>query len=354
MVDLSYAYANARVKAMKTKLLPQPVLREMMVVKTLNEVIAVLEEGPYKEAFVDSSVKYSGRKLILNALFLDFSRTMQKLMKIAPPKALPTLRKVLEKWEVQTIQLVLASKATGEPVNADELIFLEPGRMNALTAFLDAQNLDAAITELSKTNYGPAVFGAKADYDRAKDYRVYVNALDKFYYSDLSKALAQTKDGHAEKLVRAEIDAHNFLLALRMKHSTSKKVRAGEVTTPEKIEAYFIAGGDTAFAKQLAYAPDYDAALALVEQKYGIANAIQAARETNSLTPIEIALDRKFVDQISRTALLSVLCFGAIMGYLYLKQKEILVVRAITFATELGLAEDMKKMVFETGGLARV
>ncbi len=354
MVDLSYAYANARVKAMKTNLLPPHVLREMLVVKTLNEVIEVLEEGPYKEAFVDSSVKYSGRKLILHALFLDFSRTVQKLMKIVPPNALPALRKVLEKWEVQTIQLILASKATGEPVNADELIFLEPDRMKALKAFLNAPSLDAAITELAKTHYAPAVSGAKQEYEKAKDYRVCVNALDKFYYSELSKALLDAKDEHAEKLVRAEIDAHNFLLALRMKHSVSGKVKVGEVATPEKIEAYFIRGGDTAFAKELACVPDYDAALKLVEQKYGIADAVQAARETNSLTPIEIALDRKFVEQASHTALLSVLCFGAIIGYLYLKQKEILVVRAITFATELGLAEDMKKMVFQTGGLAGV
>ncbi len=348
MADLSYAYANARVKASKTKLLSPQAMREMLVVKTLNEVVELLEEGPYKEAFVEASVKHSGRELVVHALSLDFARNLEKLRKIVPEKDRNALETALQKWEVQAIQLVIASKALKEQVDPEELVFLEEGRKKALKNFLDAPTLDAAIGELAKAGYATAVSKAKPEYDKSKDYRVFINALDQQYYFDLSKAISQVKDRHAEKLLKAEIDLHNQMIALRMKHSHSKKAGA----TAHNVEAYFIAGGDYAFAKQLAQAPDYDSALKMVEQKHGIAQAVQASRENDALTPVEIALERKFVEKTSRIALESVLCFGAIMGFLYLKQREMLAVRAITFATELGLAEDMKKMVFETGGFA--
>ncbi|MFA6048683.1 MAG: V-type ATPase subunit [Candidatus Micrarchaeia archaeon] len=346
--DLSYAYANARVKASKTKLLSPQNMREILVVRTLNEVIELLEEGPYKEAFVEASVKYSGRKLVLHALSLDFSRQLEKLRKIIPEKDRGALEKLLQKWEVQAVELVLASKAQGAPVSPDELVFIEEGRKRALKNFIDAPSLDAATAELAKAGYGPAVARAKSEYDKTKDYRVFINALDQQCYDDLSKAITQVKDAHAEKLLKAEIDLHNQMIALRMKHSHSKRAGA----TPHNIEAYFIAGGDYAFAKQLAHAQDYDSALKMMEQRHGIAGAVQASRENDSLTPVEIALERRFVEKTAAAALGSVLCFGAVMGFLYLKQREVLALRAITFATELGLAEDMKRMVFETGGIS--
>ncbi|MBI5635569.1 V-type ATPase subunit, partial [Candidatus Micrarchaeota archaeon] len=59
MVDSSFGYANARIKAMKAKLFDVDKMRELSAVKTLPEVIELLEESVYKKEFVDASVKHS-------------------------------------------------------------------------------------------------------------------------------------------------------------------------------------------------------------------------------------------------------------------------------------------------------
>ena len=68
-MDLSYCYANARVKGMKSKLFSESKLRELLDVKSIAELVELLEEsGSYREAFVSASTKYTGMELIARAL----------------------------------------------------------------------------------------------------------------------------------------------------------------------------------------------------------------------------------------------------------------------------------------------
>ena len=87
-MDVSFGYCNARVKAMETRLLPEPVFRELKQVKSLSEVTQVLEQTSYKESLVDASVKYSGAELVLKGLQKDFLSTLVKVRKMLPKKAL--------------------------------------------------------------------------------------------------------------------------------------------------------------------------------------------------------------------------------------------------------------------------
>ncbi len=351
MVDMSYAYANSRIKIMKTTLLPEQTLQQMLTVSTFDEVIELLEEGPYKNAFVEASTKYSGRALILRALALDFSRTVDKLWKLVPYSGRHALHSLLRAGEIQTIELAISSKAAGIPLSPDELIFMDQQRLKKLQAFADAPTVEAAIGELSKTEYGPIVSAARGEYEKTKDHRAIVNALDEHYYSTLASSLASLADFGGKRLIKSDIDAHNYMIALRMKHSHAQKRKAEP--SPEEIEKMFIKGGNLEFAIQIARAPNYDSALKLLEEKYSMQAAAKATKEQDSLAPMEIALNKNLSENAAKAIKSSVLSFGAIMAYLHLKQKEILLVRAITFAANLGLATEMKKMIFEEAATAK-
>ncbi|MFQ5406564.1 MAG: V-type ATPase subunit, partial [Candidatus Micrarchaeia archaeon] len=336
-MDLGLAYVNARVKGMKSKLLPPSSLRQMLSVRTLNEVVELLEEGPYKDSFVEASVKYSGRKLVLHALFLDFNKAVQKLVRVTPPKYQGVLSAVLKKWDVQSIQLVLSSKALQESVDEDDLIFLEPSKKRSLKELINANSFSEALKALDKTEYRGVILRAMPEFEKSKDYRVFVNALDAYYFRILSDSVGKTNDRNAESLLKSEINVHNFLLVLRMKYDFKGKLQAGKVASPETIIPFLVKGGNYSFAVSLAKAQDFEGALNLLNKKYKLDGVLEEVEKTSSLTPLEIALDRLFTDKVALSSSVSVLSFGTLMGYLYLKQKEILTVRGLTFATELGL-----------------
>ncbi len=337
---------------MSVKLLSQDRLRQLLAVDSLTEVIELMEEGEYKNSFVEASVKYSGLELVLKALNLDFVRTMQKVNHIVPEVAKPAMHALLRKFEVQSVQYVLAAKALDEPPAEAELIFLEPERRRMLEPFLNAKDFASAVQALSHTEYGPVLAAAKDEYEkRKKDYRVYVASLDHYYFKVLSAEVLRQQDPHARALLRAEIETHNIMLVLRLKHVPPSLEKA-ELAPPELIETYLVPGATYSFVRELAYSPDLETALRKVGAKYGISDAVQAARESNSLAPVEIALERKFTEKIMLTTRRSVLSFGTVMGYVYLKQKEVLSIRALAFATQLGLGREMKELVFKTGALA--
>src|SRR3989338_6307858 len=101
MVDLSYGYANARVKGMHSNLLDKDRMREIADVASLNQFIELMEENPnYKKYFVSASTKYSGLELVKRALDDSLAESLQKVFNFVPEKAKPTLLAVMMQWEV--------------------------------------------------------------------------------------------------------------------------------------------------------------------------------------------------------------------------------------------------------------
>jgi len=350
-MDLTYAYANARIKAMSVKLLSQEQLRQLISVRTLNEVIELLEESDYKDSFVDASVKYSGFELVLKALNLDFVRTMQKVMKIVPPVARPAMEALLRKWEVQSIQYVLTAKALDEPIADSELIFLDPHRRRFLEQFVQAKDFSSALHALASTEYGRIIAAAKPEYERTKkDYRVFLGAFDHYYYKLLAAELEKQKDFNVRSLLRSEIETHNIMIVLRLKLLPAS-LKEGQLAPADVIDSFLIPGGSYSFVRELARAPDLDTAMKKVADKYKIGDAVEKAKKLKSLAPVEIALERLFTEKTMLTTRRAVLSFGTVMGFVYLKQREIRSIRALAFATQLGLGEEVKEIVFKTGAL---
>ena len=99
MVDLGYAYANARVKGMKSNLLGSHVFRELMQVRTVDEVIALLEQTPYKKDLVEASRMRSGVQLVDVALSNNLARTIATMGRIMPKHASGLFSLLTADWE---------------------------------------------------------------------------------------------------------------------------------------------------------------------------------------------------------------------------------------------------------------
>jgi vacuolar-type H+-ATPase subunit C/Vma6 len=111
-----------------------------------------------------------------------------------------------------------------------------------------------------------------------------------------------------------------------------------EGASEQEIMSYLIEGGTLSgfMLERLARARGADDAVKEVCKLYRLDAAAEAYAETHSIVWIEIALERKVMELGLRTLRTSVLSPGTIVGYLYLKENEIMNIRKIVRGKEFG------------------
>jgi len=67
---------------------------------------------------------------------------------------------------------------------------------------------------------------------------------------------------------------------------------------------------------------------------------------TRSLVKLEVALQRKIVQQALKVSKVSTLSFAVILAFIYLKQGETSFIKAIAYSTQAGIREEIKNLVF--------
>ena len=340
-MDLSYAYANARIKAMKSKLLDANTIREMMDVGTIEEVIEILEESPYKKAFVDCSTKYKGLTLVAKALHQDGVEMRRTIMKFLPQSGLPMYRADMREWAIQDIKHIVSEKATGGEPTMDELMLIDEAEAPLMRAMIAANGAEGAIAVLERSEYSPAIAPARDEYAKTRDFRVLLDALDRSYYAEISELAKKTDDQQAKAIIGSRIASVNVMTVLRMKRDGLHN---------EAIAANLLPGGNASFERRLMDAKDYASCIAVVREKYGIDEKVAATALGGKLSALEVELDRKRMEKILKESRISMLSFGAILGFVYLKNAEVDAIRKIAYGTVFGLKEEMKGMIFAVGG----
>ncbi|MFH0835192.1 MAG: V-type ATPase subunit [Candidatus Micrarchaeota archaeon] len=341
-MDLSYAYANSRIKAMKSKLLDANTIREMMDVGTIEEVIEILEESPYKKAFVDCSTRYKGLTLVSKALHQDGVEMRRTIMKFLPREALPMYRTDMREWAIRDIKHVVSEKALGREQPAmEEMMLIDKGEAPLLRAMIEANGAEGAIAVLERSKYAPALAPAREEYAKTKDFRVLLDALDRSYYAELAKLAKSTKDLQARTIIELRISFGNTMTILRMKR---------DGLSDEATSAKLLPGGKAAWERRLLDCKDYASCVAAVRDRHGVDEKIAAKALEGKLSVLEVELDRKRMESILRASRISMLSFGAILGFIYLKNAEVDSIRKIAYGTVFGLKDEMKGMIFAVGG----
>lgn len=338
MVDLNYAYANARVKAMKSKLFDRDVIRELMDVRSLPEVVEMLEEGPYKKAFVKASTRYSGIELVKHALDDDLKATFHTVYKFAPAKARPLLSLLLKQWEVNNLKKIIAAKALGRNLALSDLLIVEGEDSKLVEKVIPQPDFEAIAKTLAHSAYGPCLRKAFDEYGKTKDFRVMLSSLDEQYFAMLSKQVMQGKlDAKTRDFLAKKLEYSQAMAVLRMLHSGMKK---------EQVSRFLQAsspGRPRMFLRKMVEAESERAALeALAAERRVDGKAVLAAKD---LPGVEVELERALLIYARKTLSASVLSLGALVGYLYLKQEEVHSLRKIAYATQFEVKQEIRETV---------
>ncbi|TQD26405.1 V-type ATP synthase subunit C [Methanolobus vulcani] len=223
----NYAYTIARVRAMKSKLLPKETYPRLMNM-SIDEITRFIEESEYKEDIDQLARQYEGVDLIEHALNRNLAETFTKLLYISEGDVNFLIGEKLKKYDIWNIKTILRGKYCN--ASTEEILdaIVAGGRLNysSLSELAAKATYEDVISELANTEYYPIL----ENYDGTNLSEI-ENKLDKMYYTGLFDAVGGSKSKDRklfEEFTRMGIDLKNLITLFRLKKSG--------ITDPEAMD----------------------------------------------------------------------------------------------------------------------
>ncbi len=221
---MEYAYINARVRGMRSRLLDRPFLEQLINKPDLDSLIAELEKTTYREELEKAGVLYSGITRIEVAIRKDLVRTFRTLLNfIKGEDAERLLTIILHRWDIQNIKTILRGKKI--QANPSEILdcMIPAGELDeaALIELVKQPDVKTVIDLLATWGIvyaRPLILNFK-EYNDTKDMLVLEYALDTFYYDDALSVIKNDETDDARilrRLIITEIDINNIKTVLRV------------------------------------------------------------------------------------------------------------------------------------------
>ena len=328
---VKYAYIVARVRAMKSKLIPVEMYPKFLNME-IPEITRFIEESGYKKDVDELGKKYRGTDLIEHALNENLALTYRKLIEVSQNEANYLITEYLRSWDIWNIKTIIRGKFSG--AGDDEILedIVSGGqlRYRELTEIIKVGTVEGVIAAFAKTPYFPALAGYKGNLAEIE------NALDLMYYSNLIKAVTETGNKLFQKFLKTEIDLKNLKMLFRMKRAGMER---------EEILKLLIPGGmelKNSDLSRLASLPMAEFMRALEEYSYWEAIS-DIGGDITSLINIETRLDKYGLTYASRISYYYPLSILPILDYILSKKIEVDNMRMIVRGKETSLPDDIIK-----------
>ncbi|WP_319508361.1 V-type ATP synthase subunit C [uncultured Methanolobus sp.] len=214
----NYAYTTARVRAMKSKILPKETYPRLMNM-SIDEITRFIEESEYKEDVDELARQYEGVDLIEHALNRNLAVTFTKLLSISEGDVNFLVGEQLQKYDIWNIKTILRGKYCN--ASTDEILdaIVAAGRLSYtfLSELAAKGTYEEVISELANTEY----YSILKNYDGTNLSDI-ENQLDKMYYVGLFGAIGESKSKDRKlfaEFTRMGIDLKNLMTLFRLKKS---------------------------------------------------------------------------------------------------------------------------------------
>lgn len=340
-----YAYANARVKAMKSRLIPRSRIRELIDVNSASEVAAVLEQFEYRDELLELGLRHRGADLVEFALSRNLAKAGRKLLMIMPERDKPVLASLLRRWDIHNLKTIMAGKHLRKSADSIEPFLVAAGELSTalLARLLEQPDVASVITALAGTEYAKRLQPLADAYASGKGVLPLLNALDAQYYEMLSAEALGIRDPHAKALLKDEIDTKNVMSIMRAKANG---------VPADAAEKWLIAGGSlgTSMLRNLLAMGSVLEVAESVKARFNLEKELEHYKEDGSLAHFEAAMERGIAERGASALASSCLSICAVLGYLYLKEIEVGNIRKIVRAKEFALPKgSITGMVFALG-----
>lgn len=326
-----YAYIVARVRAMKSKLIPKEMYPKFLNME-IPEITRFIGETEYKKDVDELGKKYRGTDLFEHALNQNLALTYRKLLEVSQNEAKFLITEYLRSWDIWNIKTIIRGKFSGasEEEILEDVVSAGQLRYRDLSEIVKIATVEGVIAAFAKTPFYPALEGYKgvlADIE---------NALDRMYYSNLIRAVSATGNKLFLKFLRTEIDLKNLKILFRVKRAGMERDEILKLLIPGGME---LKEADLA---RLAAMPLSEFVRTLEDYSYWKAIS-DVAGDLASLINIETRLDKYglvYASQISYYYPLSIL---PVLDYILSKKIEVDNLRIIVRGKETMLPEETIK-----------
>lgn len=329
---VKYAYITGRVRAMKTKLIPNEMYARMLNMD-IPEIARYLEETQYKEEIDALAKDYSGAELIEHATFANLAKTYRKLLEVSIDEPQFLILEYLRRWDIWNIKTILRGKFYGASDSEIMKYIVPAGELDRefLEGLAKKDSINDVIAAFDGTDFAEAL----SKYD-GKFLASVENALDKLYYFRMERAVGGTLSvggGLLLKYVRREIDIKNLITLFRMN-------KAG--IEASIVQENLIPGGKLSEElSRMAGQPYADFVRGLEGYPFWSAISDVATADLDGVSRIEARLKAyliRYAWSLSNYHPLSIL---PVLGYIVTKETEVANIRKIVRGKEAGLPNEL-------------
>jgi V/A-type H+-transporting ATPase subunit C len=329
---INYSYSNTRVMAWKSFLLKDEDMKALASAKHLEEYIGLLEHTTYKLEM--SKITKTDINALEDLLMANYIRLGELSRRISPTKTREFFDALLSVYEVYLIKRILnkfEGGADGKSLSIDYSVYM-PVISENIKKFLkevaDAKTKTDVVDLLRDTKYR---FLANMP---AEEIRIPGHAsslLDRYYLHTLwdSVASLSSKDASCVRsVIGSEIDTSNIMVLMRAKQG---RYKADRFLIPVSNRL-----GDK--IRPLVGKDVREIVSGLSDTPYGqmLSEAEKTYEKTGSLLCFETAFRRYLLGEYRKTFKRSMFSIGVIVGFLKLKEYELMNLRSIAVSLDNG------------------
>lgn len=347
MAGSPYASALGRLKPEFTSFLSRETFSTLLGARDTNDLAKLLEPTAYAQDIVRARATHPGDAMLEVAINRTFVRRNRHAYDASPFAGRPVVAAYLARWDIENIELILSSKATGRTVTEteDHLVSSRdiPAGLYAGVMTLDdfrlllsQPTLEATAAALVQFGYGATILPLVEAFERTRDVFPILHALDRAYYRNvLSTARFFQGDEWAVRAFLAEeIDARNALLLLKGKNS--------DLPLDQVVGGWLDGGAFAVTGASDLYSARGVPELAerLSENFPSIVQGTEEYRTGHSLVGFEVALERDRAQREIKRLATYPLSLSVIFAYLLRNELERDDLRRLAFGKLYGLSPE--------------
>lgn len=325
---------------MASRLIGKKTMQEIMNAKDMSTIISILFQGDFKSDLEEYGGLEIKGELIDFALSKNLAKSVAKLIRISPSTEKKLMRSIVGKWNLYNVKMAIAAKERRADYESIARYLIDQGRYDS--AFIrDLMREDSVEGMLNKcmmnSPYRPILAESLEAYKKTKSAIDAIAAIDKCYYQTLSGVIIglRTVDNSSARIIKMDIDMKNLLLLIKAKRTDIKFSEIGSDVigsgnmSPSDLEQIYNSSKDI---------PSLISQIKLYDLK-GISDLYKAGK-SNQLLMFEIRLRNSIFDNSMRLLNHSILSFGAILAYAYMKEIEIFTLRILINSKLYGLSKE--------------
>ena len=338
-----YDYGNARLHAMKARLLPSRELEALVNIGSLQGLLSALTKTAYQKAIEAALTRTSGMECIEDALRSDLGNTVGKIGSFYSGDAEKMVALVLRSYDIHNLKAILRGLSKNVPAGDILRTLLPIGELKflllrELSRLRSPREVIDTLASMGKEIAHPLVT-LRTERPGAQLFELEL-ALERWHYQALRNP--KDLDGLLAQALMLEVDLANVLTVLRFARYPAERKVLQEYFGDEQTDCMFIGSGHINFEtlREACHRDNVPGAIETLAST-ALAPALQAGliryKQSQLLSEIEKELKDYQLQWLAKQIVKDPLGIGVVLGYIAVKTNEVNNIRWIAHGIDLGL-----------------